>query len=57
MTIRAGSNIILVIGTIGHGAGINGVSIGDANTGSMNATGTDGITGTMMTKSFSLLAH
>jgi hypothetical protein len=51
-TILAGPNIIQAIGTIGLGADINGVSIGNTNTGSMNAIGTGGM---MMTNSKRLI--
>jgi hypothetical protein len=51
-TILAGPNIIQAIGTIGLGADINGVSIGNTNTGSMNAIGTGGM---MMTNSTRLI--
>jgi hypothetical protein len=46
--IPAGLNIIPGIGTIGLGAGIDGASIGDTNTGVANTTGIDG---TMTTNS------
>jgi hypothetical protein len=49
-TILAGLNIIQAIGTIRLGADINGVSIGDTNTGSMNAIGTGGIIMTNSTR-------
>jgi hypothetical protein len=50
--ILAGLNIILAIGTIGRGVAIDGVSIGAINTGLVNTTGTDGIIGMTMIKSF-----
>jgi hypothetical protein len=51
-TILAGLNIIPAIGTIGLGVDINGASIGDTNTGSVNAIGTGGM---MMTNSTSFI--
>jgi hypothetical protein len=48
--IPAGPNIILGIGIIGLGAGINGTSIGGVSTGLVNITGTGGTDGMMMTK-------
>jgi hypothetical protein len=47
-TILAGLSIIMAIGTIGPGAGINGASIADTNTGNTNTIGTGGM---MMTNS------
>jgi hypothetical protein len=50
--IPAGLNIITAIRIIGPGAGINGASIGDTNTGSTNTIGTGG---TMMTSRTSFI--
>ena len=50
-TILAGLSIIMAIRTIGLGAGINGASIADTNTGNTNTIGTGGM---MMTNSRAL---
>jgi hypothetical protein len=42
--ILGGLSIIVLTGTIGLGADMNGASIGAVSTGLANATGTDGMT-------------